>query len=51
MQNKMAIYVFIDASNVIYGAKDYGWLVDHKKGIKKGEDSKLESFPNLMLIL
>ena len=31
MTKKIVSYVFIDASNIIYGAKSYGWFVDQKK--------------------
>jgi len=47
MRKKVTTYAFIDASNIIYGARSYGWLF-YWKGTKKGEDSELESFPNLM---
>lgn len=30
----MKTYVFIDASNIIYGTRDEGWKVDFKKLIK-----------------
>lgn len=31
---KQKIYCFIDASNIIYGAKDENWLIDQKKLFK-----------------
>lgn len=28
----MKTYAFIDASNIIYGAREEGWLIDQKRG-------------------
>ena len=33
-QVKSIIYVFIDASNIIYGASNNGWKMDFKKLLK-----------------
>ncbi len=58
-------YAFIDASNIIYGAKDEGWLIDQKKLIKYlrskfniskaffyfGKDSKNEKQTKFLKIL
>jgi len=34
MKKKEIIYAFIDASNIIYGAKAEGWFIDQKKLIQ-----------------
>lgn len=31
MKKKLTAYAFIDASNIIYGAREEGWLIDQKK--------------------
>jgi len=31
MVRKEVVYAFIDASNIIYGAKEEGWFIDQKK--------------------
>lgn len=33
-KDSSSVYAFIDASNIIYGAKDEGWLIDQKKLFK-----------------
>ena len=31
MAGKEVVYAFIDASNIIYGARSEGWFIDQKK--------------------